>query len=105
MWELFDGQATGGILTCKDFGLNRHSLNKVVGGRKCGNGQKYILFERQKISLRCWSLYPVVAGLAKDYKERTKLARESILSALWRSLKTFKDEGPRFTNKVIPFRI
>ena len=52
----------------------------------------------------------VVAGIAKDYKEGTELAHESIFSGkfsgkAWKALETFRDEGTRFASKVNLFRI
>jgi len=48
----------------------------------------------------------VVAGIAKDYKEGTELACESIFSGkAWKALETFRDEGTRFASKVNLFRI
>ena len=77
VWELFDGQVIEGILTCKDFGLNRHSFKQSCGWKKT---RFKVCFIRDLIPVM-----RVVAEIAKDYKERIKLACES--------LETFKDEG------------
>ncbi len=106
VWELKDGQVTEDTLTPEDFGLNRHSLNKVAGGSPEENAKTFkrlfcsggkvpedLIPVLDFVSMNASALL-VVAGIAKDYKEGTELARKSILSGqAWKALETFRDEG------------
>jgi anthranilate phosphoribosyltransferase len=107
-WELKDGQITEGTLTPEDFGLGRHGLNKVVGGGPEENAEtfKRLLNSGGRVPeeltpvldfvLMNASALLVVAGIAKNYKEGTDLARESVLSGkAWRALEIFRDEGQK----------
>ncbi|KAF5353921.1 hypothetical protein D9756_007099 [Leucocoprinus leucothites] len=109
VWELKDGQVTEGTLTPEDFGLNRHGLNKVAGGSPEENAETFIrllnsggkvpedLIPILEFVLMNASALLVVAGVAKDYKEGTELARESVLSGkAWRALEIFREEGQKF---------
>lgn len=117
-WELNHGQITEGTVAPEDFGLSRHSLNRVMGGSPEENAETFKrifhsggnvpedLIPVLEFILMNASALLVVAGIAEDYKEGTELARESIFSGkAWKALETFRDEGTRFASKVILFRI
>jgi anthranilate phosphoribosyltransferase len=106
VWDLKDGKITEGTLTPEHFGLKRHSLTKVAGG---GPEENAATFTRLLNSggavpedleaildfvLMNASALLVVAGVAKNYKEGTEIARKSVLSgSAWRALELFRDEG------------
>jgi anthranilate phosphoribosyltransferase len=105
-WDLKDGKIKEGTLTPEDFGLKRHSLTKVAGGSP---GENAATFKRLLNSggvvpedleavldfvLMNASALLVIAGVAKNYKEGTEIARKSVLSGnAWRALELFRDEG------------
>ncbi|KAG6850205.1 hypothetical protein H0H93_016384 [Arthromyces matolae] len=102
-WELKDGKIVEMTLTPEDFGLEEHPLSDVAGGNAQDNAAtlqrlltsgKTIPEELQPVLdfvLINASALLVVAGLAKDYKEGTAMALESIVSGLaWSSLETFR---------------
>ncbi|EKM77561.1 hypothetical protein AGABI1DRAFT_121956 [Agaricus bisporus var. burnettii JB137-S8] len=108
IWELKDGKIKEGTLTPEDFGLKRYPLTKVAGG---GPDENADTFKRLLNSggtvpedleaildfvLMNASALLVIAGIAKDYKEGTEVARQSVLSGkAWRALEIFRDEGQK----------
>ncbi|KAJ8521705.1 hypothetical protein ONZ45_g1619 [Pleurotus djamor] len=105
-WELKDGQVTERTLTPEDFGLERHPLSTVAGGGPEENAEtfKRLLTSGRDIPAELnplveWvcmnaSALLVVAGVAKDFKEGTVLALESIKSGkAWEALQTFREAG------------
>lgn len=106
-WELHeDGSVSESVLTPADFGLPAHSLATVAGGSPQENAVtfKTLLSSGDKIPkelvpvldfvLMNASALLVVAGIAKDYKEGTELARQSVYSgSAWNALETFRDAG------------
>lgn len=107
-WELKDGKITEGTLTPEDFGLSRHPLTSVAGGNPHENAETFKrlinkegnvpddLLPLMEFVMMNASALLVVAGIAKDHKEGTELARQSILSGkAWRALETFKEEGQK----------
>ena len=106
VWELKDGKITNSILKPEDFGLPCHQLHTVAGGTPKENAAtfKTLLTSGDKIPeqlvpvldfvLINASALLVVAGIANDYIEGTKLARESIVSGkAWKALESFRDSG------------
>ncbi|KAF4617342.1 hypothetical protein D9613_005795 [Agrocybe pediades] len=107
-WELKDGKVTYLTLRPEDFGLPAHPLSTVGGGSPQQNSEtfKTLLTSGDKIPeklipvmdfvLMNASALLVVAGLAADYKEGTRLARESITSGkAWEALTIFREAGKR----------
>lgn len=108
VWELKDGNITKIVLKPEDFGLPCHPLHTVVGGTPKENAAtfKALLASGDKISeelvpvldfvLMNTSALLVVAGIADDYIEGTKLARESIISGkAWKALESFREAGKK----------
>jgi len=111
-WELKDGKVTKQVLTPSDFGLPVHPLTSVVGGSPEDNAEtfKTLLTSGDQIPehlipvldfvLINASALLVVAGIANDYAEGTKLAKESVTSGkAWLALETFRDAGRRVAEK------
>ncbi|KIM43042.1 hypothetical protein M413DRAFT_69322 [Hebeloma cylindrosporum] len=107
-WELKNGKVTTVVLKPADFGLPTHPLISVVGGSPDENAEtfKALLTSGGNIPeklvpvldfvLLNASALLVVAGIAKDYVEGTKIARESITSGkAWEALTTFRDTGKK----------
>ncbi|KAG6886248.1 hypothetical protein C0992_004536 [Termitomyces sp. T32_za158] len=115
-WELHDnGLVTETTLSPEMFGVSRHPLKDVVGGSPAENAETF----RKLLGLRQGHIVPqklvpvldfvlinasallVVAGIAKDYKEGTALARESILSGkAWEALDQFRAAGKAAARKI-----
>ncbi|KAF8817107.1 anthranilate phosphoribosyltransferase, TrpD [Phlegmacium glaucopus] len=108
VWELRDGKVTKTILKPEDFGLPLHELATVRGGTPMENAAtfKTLLTSGNKIPenlvpvldfvLINASALLVVAGIANDYIEGTRLARESIITGkAWNALETFRDAGKK----------
>ncbi|KAF9474033.1 anthranilate phosphoribosyltransferase, TrpD [Pholiota conissans] len=107
-WELKDGKVTPKTLTPKDFGLPAHPLTAVTGGSPQENAEtfKTLLTSGANIPenlvpvldfvLMNASALLVVAGVAHDFVEGTKLARESVTSGkAWDALNTFRKAGKK----------
>lgn len=107
-WELKDGKVTTVELKPADFGLPTHPLASVAGGGPDENAEtfKTLLTSGENIPeklvpvldfvLLNASALLVVAGIAKDYVEGTKFARDSITSGkAWEALTTFRDTGKK----------
>ena len=107
-WELKDGKVTNLTLRPEDFGLPAHPLSTVGGGSPQDNSEtfKTLLTSGDEIPEKLVpvmdfvmmnaSALLVVAGLAADFKEGTKLARESITSGkAWEALTIFREAGKR----------
>ncbi|KAJ3735277.1 anthranilate phosphoribosyltransferase, TrpD [Lentinula guzmanii] len=105
-WELKDGKILELTLQPELFGLNSHPLSSVAGGKPEENAAtfKTLLTSGNDIPERlipvkdfvCMnaSALLVVAGIAADYKEGTRLASESITSGkAWAALETFREAG------------
>ncbi|KAG6836123.1 hypothetical protein H0H93_011155 [Arthromyces matolae] len=115
-WELHpDGKVTEKTLTPEMFGLQRHPLKDVAGGSPAENAETF----KKLLSLRKGQIIPtklipvldfvllnasallVVAGVAKDYKEGTELARESVLSGkAWDAIEQFRTAGQKVVQKI-----
>jgi anthranilate phosphoribosyltransferase len=106
VWELKDEKVTKSVLRPEDFGLPCHPLHTVAGGTPDENATtfKALLMSGDKIPeqlipvldfvLMNASALLVVAGVAKDYIEGTKLARESIISGkAWEAFEIFREAG------------
>jgi len=105
-WELKDGKVTKLVLKPADFGLPVHPLTSVAGGGPDDNAEtfKTLMTSGENIPeklvpvldfvLLNASALLVIAGIAKDYMEGTKLARDSVTSGkAWEALTTFRDKG------------
>jgi anthranilate phosphoribosyltransferase len=108
VWELRDGQVTKTVFKPEHFGLPCHPLQTVVGGTPAENAAtfKTLLTSGDMVPeqlvpvldfvLMNASALLVVAGIADDYIEGTKLARESIISGkAWKALETFREAGKK----------
>ena len=107
-WELRGGKITKADLTPEDFGLPRRPLSTVRGGTPTENATTFttLLTSGDKIPEKLMpvldfvlinaSALLVVAGIANDYPEGAKIARESIFSGkAWKALETFRDTGKK----------
>ena len=116
VWELKDGKITETVLKPEHFGLPCHSLDTVAGGTPIENAAtfKTLLTSGDKIPeqllpildfvLMNASALLVVAGIAYDYIEGTKLARESIVSGkAWKALESFREAGKKAAQVIIHF--
>ncbi|KAJ3998842.1 anthranilate phosphoribosyltransferase, TrpD [Lentinula boryana] len=105
-WELKDGKILELTLQPELFGLNPHPLSSVAGGKPEENAAtfKTLLTSGNDIPERlipvkdfvCMnaSALLVVAGIAADFKEGTRLASESITSGkAWAALEMFREAG------------
>ncbi|KAF8065028.1 anthranilate phosphoribosyltransferase, TrpD [Lyophyllum atratum] len=115
-WELHpDGQITETVLRPEMFGVSRHPLRDVAGGTPAENSRTL----RELLGLRREEDVPqklmplmefvlmnasallVVAQVAADYKEGTRMARESILSGkAWNALEQFRNAGKEAAHKI-----
>ncbi|EJC98359.1 anthranilate phosphoribosyltransferase, TrpD [Fomitiporia mediterranea MF3/22] len=107
-WELKDGRITQTTLHPALFGLRVHPLGTVASGTPEENAKTFVtlLTSGDKIPAALESVLEyvllnasallVVAGVAKDYKDGVRLAREAVTSGkAWEALQTFKEEGER----------
>ncbi|TFY64821.1 hypothetical protein EVG20_g5825 [Dentipellis fragilis] len=105
-WKLQDGEITELTLHPSQFGLPTHPLSEVAGGTPTDNATSFrlLLTSGDEIPehllpildfvLINASALLVVANIAKDFEEGTRLAMESVTSgAAWKALETFRDEG------------
>ncbi|KAL5524253.1 TRP4 [Sanghuangporus sanghuang] len=110
VWELTgDGRIVHGTLhPTVDFGLRVHPLSRVAGGTPEENARTFrtLLTSGDAIPealepileyvLMNASALLFVAGIASDYRDGVRRARESIVSGkAWEALATFKEEGER----------
>ncbi|KAG9308515.1 anthranilate phosphoribosyltransferase TrpD [Chiua virens] len=106
VWTLTAGEIVEGVLHPAQFGLGTHPLAVVVGGDARANAATFrgLLTEGKAVSeamtpilefvLMNASALLVVAGVAVDFKDGVRLARESIVSgAAWKALETFREAG------------
>jgi anthranilate phosphoribosyltransferase len=106
VWELKDGDVTKTVLKPEDFGLPCHPLHTVLGGTPKENATtfKTLLTSGDKIPEQLVpvldfvminaSALLVVAGIADDYIEGIKLARESVISGkAWKAFESFREAG------------
>ncbi|KAF8895257.1 glycosyl transferase [Infundibulicybe gibba] len=85
-WELKDGKITTTTLHPEQFGLEVHPLSSVAGGESLTPVLHFVLMNASALL--------VIAGLAADYKEGTKMAMESVTSgSAWAALEQFRDAG------------
>jgi len=105
-WELKDGKITEQTLHPELFGLDVHPLASVSGGSSQENADtvvkmltsgdkipEYLTPVLHLVLMNCSALL-VVAGIARDYAEGTRLALESVTSGrAWAALETFRDAG------------
>ncbi|TEB30711.1 anthranilate phosphoribosyltransferase, TrpD [Coprinellus micaceus] len=113
-WELHeDGSVSEHVLTPEQFGLPVHPLSTVGGGSPKENAEtfKTLLNSGDKIPkklipvldfvLMNASALLVVAGLAKDYKEGTELARQAVYSGkAWEALDTFRSAARKAEQRL-----
>ncbi|RDB14894.1 Anthranilate phosphoribosyltransferase [Hypsizygus marmoreus] len=105
-WELQGGEIVEKTLHPNQFGLEVHPLSTVAGGTPQDNAAtfKTLLTSGENIPpelkpvldfvLLNASALLVIAGLAEDYVQGTKLALESITSgSAWDALEQFRDAG------------
>ncbi|KAG5634007.1 hypothetical protein H0H81_003921 [Sphagnurus paluster] len=105
-WELQDGVITEKLLHPDDFGLEVHPLVDVAGGSADDNAEtfkrllkagKHVPDDLRPVLdfvLINASALLVIAGLAKDYKQGSSMALESIMSgSAWSALERFRDGG------------
>ncbi|KAL0578149.1 anthranilate phosphoribosyltransferase [Marasmius crinis-equi] len=105
-WELRDGKITEQALTPQLFGLEPHPLVKVVGGDPAQNAETFrqVLNSGKDVPQECKpvmdfilmnaSALLVVAGLAENYKDGVKIARDSIFEGkAWQAFETFKQSS------------
>ncbi|EIM86242.1 anthranilate phosphoribosyltransferase TrpD [Stereum hirsutum FP-91666 SS1] len=117
VWELKSGQISETRINPTMFGLKAHLLAEVAGGTPEENSRTFreLLRSGSDIPERLTAVLDfvlmnasallVVAGVAKDYIEGTKLARESIVSGkAWEALETFRKEGERVADEAFPNR-
>lgn len=117
VWDLKEGEITETKINPKMFGLKAHLLAEVAGSTPEENSKTFreLLRSGEDIPERLTSVLDfvlmnasallVVAGVAKDYLEGTKLARESIVSGkAWEALETFRKEGERVADEAFPNR-
>ena len=113
VWELKDGKTTKSVLKPEDFGLPCRPLHTVAGGTPKENATafKTLLTSGDKIPeqlvpvldfvLMNASALLVVAGIANDFIEGTKLARESITSGnAWKAFESFREAGHKAAQDV-----
>ncbi|KAF8133418.1 anthranilate phosphoribosyltransferase TrpD [Boletus edulis] len=106
-WALApDGSITETVLHPGMFGLGTHGLVKVKGGEavenattlttllmSSGEGEEELRPVREFVLMNAAALL-VVAGVAEDYKDGVRLARESIRSgSAWMALEAFRESG------------
>ena len=106
VWELKDEKVTKSVLKPEDFGLPCHPLHTVAGGTPKENATtfKTLLTSGDEIPERLVPILDfvlinasallVVAGIACDYLEGTKLALESLVSGkAWKAFESFREAG------------
>jgi len=105
-WELKDGVITEKTLTPDDFGLEAHPLSTVAGGTPQENAAtmtklftsgteipKELIPIMHFVAMNASALL-VVAGVAEDHVQGSKMAIESITSGkAWDALEQFRAEG------------
>ncbi|KAF9464189.1 anthranilate phosphoribosyltransferase, TrpD [Collybia nuda] len=112
-WELKDGIVTEKTLTPAQFGLDVHPLASVAGGTPQVNAAtfKTLLTSGKNIPkelipvldfvLLNASALLVIAGVAEDYVQGTKMAKESITSgSAWDALESFREAGRRAAERI-----
>lgn len=112
-WELKDGQVTTKTLEPATFGLPAHALSEVRGGTPQENADtcKTLLTSGDNIPERLKGVLDfvlmnasallVVAGIAEDYVQGTKLALESITSGrAWSALEQFREAGQHAASQI-----
>ncbi|KAJ3757267.1 anthranilate phosphoribosyltransferase, TrpD [Lentinula raphanica] len=113
-WELKDGKISELSLLPEQFGLDSHPLASVAGGKPEENAAtfKTLLTSGNEIPERlipvkdfvCMnaSALLVVAGIAADFREGTRLAEESITSGrAWAALETFREVGRQAAESMV----
>ncbi|KAJ3829280.1 anthranilate phosphoribosyltransferase, TrpD [Lentinula raphanica] len=113
-WELKDGKISELTLLPEQFGLDSHPLASVAGGKPEENAAtfKTLLTSGNEIPERlipvkdfvCMnaSALLVVAGIAADFREGTRLAEESITSGrAWAALETFREVGRQAAESMV----
>lgn len=106
VWELKDGKITEKELRPEQFGLQAHPLTDVAGGSPSENAEtfKTLLISGDAIPERLTPVLDfvlinaaallVVAGVASDFKDGVRLAKESVTSGkAWEALQTFRQAG------------
>ncbi|EIN12186.1 anthranilate phosphoribosyltransferase TrpD [Punctularia strigosozonata HHB-11173 SS5] len=105
-WELKDGQITESTIHPVDFGLGTHKLESVAGASPAENAAafKALLCSGSDVPEKLTPILDfvllnasaliVVAGLADNFKDGVRLARESITSGkAWKALEAFREAG------------
>jgi len=106
LWELRNGKINERTISPEDFGLPAHPLSSVAGGTPKENAASFETLlssgsdlPKDMIPLLDFVLLNasallVVAGVAGDFVEGAKLARESVVSGrAWAAFKRFRDAG------------
>lgn len=106
LWELRNGEINERTISPEDFGLPAHPLSSVAGGSPKDNAASFKTLlssgsdlPKDMIPLLDFVLLNasallVVAGVAGDFVEGVKLARESVISGrAWAAFKRFRDAG------------
>jgi anthranilate phosphoribosyltransferase len=114
VWELKDGDVSQRTIHPEaDFGLRCHPLSAVAGGGPDENAQtfKILLCSGKDIPANLVpvldfvlinaSALLVVAGLASDFKDGVRIARESVESGnAWDALEQFREAGKKASEAV-----
>jgi anthranilate phosphoribosyltransferase len=114
VWELKDGQFSESTIHPEhDFGLRCHPLSSVVGAGPDENARtfKTLLTSGENVPealvpilefvLVNASALLVVAGVASDYRDGVRLARESVYSGkAWNALEQFREAGRKAADAV-----
>jgi anthranilate phosphoribosyltransferase len=112
-WELKDGNVAEKTLSPDQFGLDVHPLSSVAGGTPQANAAtfKTLLTSGDNIPkelipildfvLLNASALLVIAGLAEDFVQGTKMAKESVTSGkAWNALELFRETGQQAAAKL-----
>lgn len=108
VWEVNQGKIAEMTLNPSDFGLPSYPLKAVAGGTPQENAETFRVLltsgdqlPRDLVPIMDWvamnaSALLVVAGVAQDFSEGARLAKESITSGrAWEALKVFREVGQK----------
>lgn len=117
VWEVNQGKIAEKTLNPSDFGLPNHPLTAVAGGSPQENAETFrilltsgVQLPEQLVPIMDWvamnaSALLVVAGVAKDFPEGARLAKESIISGrAWEALKVFRDVSQQAVRDSFKFK-
>lgn len=110
VWEVNQGKVTEMTLNPFDFGLPSYPLTAVAGGSPQENAETFRVLltsgdqlPKGLVPIMDWvamnaSALLVVAGVAQDFSEGARLAKESITSGrAWEALKIFREADQKAT--------